>query len=184
MLEHVVDFPAPPDDRILLRIDHHRLNQARGRGIAHRLHDRHTFILHHFIGGMFGYLLKSERLPPIGHRLPDRSTRKLPHFDYRRRFRKKWLRGNQQHRQQEQARRNQHHTTSLMQGGRGSPSTARIERPPLYRARSASTEGDHARPHPLLIHANNFISRAFLRGVKCALRQRFTTFLFTSACVG
>src|SRR2546423_15608072 len=116
--------------------------------------------------------------------LPDQPPEKLPHFNNRRKSRKKWRRANQHPRQQEQVRRNQHHTTSLMQGGRGSPSTARIERAPLYRARSASTEGDHARPHPLLIHANNFISRAFLRGLKCALRQRFTTFLFTSACVG
>ncbi len=39
-------------------------------------------------------------------------------------------------------------------------------------------------PYPLLIHANNFIKRFFVRGVKCALRHRFTTFLLTSACVG
>ena len=36
----------------------------------------------------------------------------------------------------------------------------------------------------LLIHANNFDSQAFVLGVKCSLRHRFTTFLFTSACVG
>ena len=49
---------------------------------------------------------------------------------------------------------------------------------------SAIKEGDHVCPHPLLIHANTFINRFFVRGVKCALRHRFTTFLFTSACVG
>jgi hypothetical protein len=58
------------------------------------------------------------------------------------------------------------------------------KRAPSERARSASKEGDHICPHPLLIHANNFINRFFVRGVKCALRQRFTTFLLTSACVG
>jgi hypothetical protein len=72
----------------------------------------------------------------------------------------------------------------LHEGGRGSPSTARIERAPSERARSASKEGDHVCPHPLLIHANNFINRFFVPGEKCALRHWFTTFLFTSAWVG
>ncbi len=71
----------------------------------------------------------------------------------------------------------------LHESGRGSLSTARMERAPSERARSASKEGNHVCPH-LLIHANNFINRFFVLGEKCALRHRFTTFLFTSACVG
>ncbi len=72
----------------------------------------------------------------------------------------------------------------LRQGRRGSPSTARIERAPSECARSASKKITWPSPYPLLIHANNFINRFFVRGVKCALRHRFTTFLLTSACVG
>ena len=72
----------------------------------------------------------------------------------------------------------------LPKGGRGSPSTVRIERAPSECSRSASKEGNHVCPHYLLIHANTFINRFFVRGVKCALRHRFTTFLFASACVG
>ena len=49
---------------------------------------------------------------------------------------------------------------------------------------SASKEGDHVCPRYFLIHANSFINRLFVRGVKFALRHKFTTFLFTSACVG
>jgi hypothetical protein len=73
-------------------------------------------------------------------------------------------------------------STSAVREGR-LPLGARVQRGPSQVARCAST-GMPILPHPLLIHTNNFINSFFVHGVKCALRQRFTTFLLTSACVG